>query len=220
MKQNNLLLIALTIASGSAVAQETTEKLLAEVKTDYRDNLMFGLKAGTNYANVYDAQGEEFDNDAKFGFAGGLFLSIPIGKFLGVHPEIMYSQKGFHATGRILGSTYDFTRTTNYIDVPIFVAIKPSKYVTVVAGPQYSYLLSQKDAFATGSTSATQITEFNNDNINKNILSVAGGLDVNVRHAVFGARVSWDITNNNGNGTSTTPRYKNTYLQATIGYRL
>jgi hypothetical protein len=181
--------------------------------------MMFGIKAGANYSNVYDAQGEEFHNDAKFGFAGGVFISIPIGKFLGVQPEVLYSQKGFHATGKLLGGTYDFTRTTNYIDVPLFIRLKPSKYFTILAGPQYSYLLSQNDVYGNGSTTAAQVTEFKNDNIRKNTLSVAGGFDINIMHTVIGARAAWDITNNNGNGTSTTPRYKNMWLQATVGFR-
>jgi hypothetical protein len=32
-------------------------------------------------------------------------------------------------------------------------------------------------------------------------------------------RGSWDLKNNNGDGTSTTPRYKNVWYQATVGYR-
>jgi hypothetical protein len=67
--------------------------------------------------------------------------------------------------------------------------------------------------------STAQMQEFENDNLRKNTLSLAGGIDINVRHSVIGLRAGWDITNNNGNGTSTTPRYKNTWLQATIGFR-
>lgn len=219
MKKIILGIVALSGITTATLAQSKDEVILVERKTDYRESLMFGLRAGANYANVYDAQGEEFKNDAKFGFAGGFFIVIPIGKFLGVQPEALYSQKGFHATGRILGGTYDFTRTTNYIDIPLFVAIKPSKFFTVLVGPQYSYLLSQSDVFANGSTSSEQITEFKNENIRKNTLSIAGGVDVNISHVVVGARAGWDITNNNGNGTSTTPRYKNSWLQATLGFR-
>jgi hypothetical protein len=218
MKKAILSLVVAASVSGNMYAQEHVE-YVSVVKPDFRDQMMFGLKAGTNYSNVYDAQGEEFRADAKFGFAAGAFLAIPLGKFLGVQPEVLYSQKGFHATGNILGNPYEFTRTTNYIDVPVFLALKPAEFLTILAGPQYSYLMKQKDVFSSAIVNTAQETEFKNDNIRKNTVSLAGGIDVNVQHVVISARAGWDFTNNNGNGTSSTPRYKNTWVQATIGFR-
>ena len=184
-----------------------------------QEQLAFGVKVGTNYSNVYDSEGEEFDANGKFGFAAGAFLSIPIGKFVGIQPELLFSQKGFKATGRMLGSTYDLTRTTNYIDVPLLVAVRPISSFTLLAGPQFSYLLKQKDVFSNGSTNYLQEEEFENDNIRKNTLCFIGGFDINLENTVIGARAGWDLSNNNGNGTSSTPRYKNAWIQATVGYR-
>ncbi len=188
-------------------------------QTDSREQFVAGLKIGTNYSNVYDAEGEEFDADPKFGWVTGAFFSIPVGAYLGVQPEILFSQKGFNATGRLLGETYEFTRTTNYIDVPIYFALKPSSSVSILAGPQYSYLIKQRDVFTNNGSSLVQEEEFENDNIRKNIFCFSGGLDINVNHIVLGTRVGWDITRNNGDGTSATPRYKNVWYQATLGYR-
>jgi Outer membrane protein beta-barrel domain len=184
-----------------------------------RDRSQIGLKAGANYSNVYDSKGEAFNADAKFGFAGGLFFSIPIGKFLGVQPEVLFSQKGFQASGKILGNAYSFTRTTNYLDVPLLIAIKPIEYLTILVGPQYSYLFKQKDVFENSSITIDQEKEFTNDNIRKNTLGFVGGADINVVHFVLGLRAGWDVQNNNGDGTSITPRYRNAWYQATVGYR-
>jgi hypothetical protein len=74
----------------------------------------FGLKIGSNYSNIYDSNGENFDAKGKFGLAGGVFMAIPISKFLGVQPEVLFSQKGYKQTGTFLGNTYDLTRTTSY----------------------------------------------------------------------------------------------------------
>ena len=188
-------------------------------ETDFRDKLTFGLKAGLNFSNVYDSQGEAFKTDPKFGLAAGAFLAIPIGKYLGVQPEILISQKGFHATGMILGNTYNFTRTTSYVDIPLLFLLKPSEFISIVGGPQYSYLVKQTDVFVNASTSIEQQTEFVNDNVRKNIFCLTGGIDINLKHIVLGARAGWDVLNNNGDGTSTTPRYKNVWYQGTIGYR-
>ncbi len=211
MKKIILMIAVVTLMANISSAQEN--------KTDFRDQPQFGLKIGTNYSNVYDAQGEEFHADPKIGLAAGAFVAIPIGTYIGIQPEILYSQKGFKATGNILSSTYTFTRTTSYIDVPILFALKPSEFITILAGPQYSYLIKQRDVFVSSATSFEQEQEFKNDNIRKNTLCFLGGIDITIKQIVLGARVGWDIQNNNGDGTSTTPRYKNTWYQITIGYR-
>lgn len=193
--------------------------LTISTNAQVRDKLTFGLKAGINYSNVYDEEGEDFVANAKLGMAAGAFLAIPIGKYLGIQPEVLISQRGFQATGMILGNTYNFTRTTTYLDVPLLFAFKPSEFISILAGPQYSYLLRQSDVFKNASSSIAQETEFQNDNIRKNILCFTGGIDINLKHIVLGARAGWDIQKNNGNGTSITPRYKNVWYQGTVGYR-
>ncbi len=187
--------------------------------TDFRDRLMVGLKIGANYSNVYDSKGEQFKSDPKFGLAGGLFLAIPIGRYFGLQPEVLFSQKGFQATGNILGSSYSLTRTTDFIDVPLFFAFKPSEFISLLAGPEFSYLIKKKDVFTNTATSYSQEKEFSNDNIRKNIFGFIVGADITIKHIVLGVRAAWDVQNNNGDGTSSTPRYKNVWYQATIGYR-
>ena len=187
--------------------------------SDSRDNIHIGIKAGANYSNIYDSEGEKYDADGKFGFAGGAFLSIPLGKLIGVQPEVLFSQKGFKATSSILGSDVRLTRTTNYIDIPIFLAIKPSRMLTLLVGPQYSYLMKQKDEFTNPITNVEVTQDFETDNIRKNTFCLVGGLDINLSNLVIGARIGMDLKNNNGDGTSTTPRYKNVWGQATLGLR-
>jgi hypothetical protein len=181
--------------------------------------LSIGVKAGANLSNIYDSDGEDFEADSKLGFAAGAFLSIPIGTFLGVQPELMFSQRGLRGSGTILFSDYTFVRTTNYIDVPLLLAIKPIPEFTLLVGPQYSYLISQSYEFNNEFINIDQQEEFENENIRKNILCITGGFDVNLNNLVLGARAGWDLLDNNGDGTSTTPRYKNMWAQATIGYR-
>jgi len=210
MKNKSLLmLIALFVFAGTGMAQTS----------DFSEKISIGVKAGANISNVYDTQGDEFDADAKLGFAAGAFVQIPLGRFLGFHPEILFSQKGYQGSGSILGSDYNYTRTTNFIDVPLLIALKASPFVTFLVGPQYSYLVSQKYYLHTALGDVTEEEHFENENLLKNTLSVTGGFDINLNSIVIGARAGWDITNNKGDGTSTTPRYKNMWYQATVGYR-
>jgi hypothetical protein len=214
MKRAIIIIAMITLTVTSTVAQ--TDQTAT---TDNRDKMFIGIKGGVNLSNVYDSEGEDFVADSKFGFAAGGFISIPIGKYFGVQPEVLFSQKGFKSTGTFLGNTYEMTRTTDYIDVPLLVSFKPVESVSLLFGPQFSYLLKQKDDFKGGTISSTQEDEFSNDNIRKNTFCLTGGADFNVDHLVIGVRAGWDVKNNNGDGTSTTPRYKNMWYQATIGYR-
>jgi len=184
-----------------------------------RDNLSFGLKIGANYSTVYDTQGENFRTTPKFGLATGAFIAYPLGRKIGIQPELLFSQKGFQSTGTIQGNTYNLIRTISYINIPLLFSFKPGEYFTIMAGPQYSYLLYRKNIFANGTTSAEQMQEFENDNIRRNTLCFTGGTDITLSHIVFGARAGWDFINNTGAGISTTLRYKNMWYQATAGYR-
>jgi hypothetical protein len=207
MKTITLTILLTALLCSFSFAQSESEKL------------RFGTKAGLNLANVYDTEGEEFDADAKLGVVTGVFVSIPVGDVLGLQPEFLFSQKGFKARGSILGSEYTFTRTLNYLDVPLLIALRPIPEFSLVAGPQYSYLISRKDVFENSMLNIENEEEFENENIRKNTLCFLGGFDINVDYFVFGARVGLDLFNNNGDGTSTTPRYKNMWYQATIGLR-
>lgn len=192
----------------------------AQMSDDSRKKFQFGLKIGSNYSNIYDSDGENFDAEGKFGLAGGVFMAIPIGKFLGVQPEILFSQKGYKQTGAFLGSTYELTRTTDYIDIPLLLSIKPANFLSIQLGPQFSFLTKQKDVFKNALATVEQQDEFKNTNIRKNTLCAVGGIDINIKRIVIGARAGWDIQNNNGDGTSTNPRYKNAWVQATLGFRI
>jgi hypothetical protein len=119
----------------------------------------------------------------------------------------------------VLGSKYSFARITNFIDVPLLVSLRTGDLVTILVGPQYSFLLSQKYTFTSDLINISQEEQFDNENLSKNILCLTGGLDVNLNNVVISGRLGWDMTNNKGDGTSTTPRYKNAWYQATIGYR-
>lgn len=207
MKKIILLLAVMTVFSANIFAQESSQKF------------NFGIKAGGNFSNIYDSEGEAFTADGKLGFAGGVFVSIPIIKFIGIQPEFLYSQKGFKGKGVLLGSSYDLTRTTSYLDIPILLAIKPINMITILAGPQFSFLLKEKNVFQNSLASVQQEEVFKNDNVRKNIMGFTGGLDLNFQNITFGLRANYDYQTNNGDGTSTTPRYKNAWYQATIGFR-
>lgn len=188
--------------------------------SDSRSKFYIGLKGGYNYSNIYDVKAQAFNREGKIGFATGVFFTIPIAGILGIQPEILFSQKGFHGTGNLLGNRYEITRRTNFIDVPFLIALKPTPFITLLIGPQFSYLMKQRDQFE-GSEMITVVKqEFNNDHIRKKIISCLSGVDFNFTHIIVSARVGWDTQYNATGSLSATPRYKNIWVQATMGVRL
>ena len=204
---------ACLLLSASTISAQTSD-------TDTRSKFVFGIKAGANYSNVWDEQGQDFRADAKLGFAGGIFFGIPFGTFLGFQPEALISQKGFQGSGTVAGSPYSMTRTTTYLDFPLQLQVKPAEFLTVLVGPQYSYLIREKNVYTFGTNSSAQEQEFENDNIRKNILGFVAGADINISHVVISPRMGWDFQTNHGDGSSSTPRYKNKWIQLTIGFKI
>lgn len=182
---------------------------------DGRDNFHVGLKAGANLSNVYDSRDDRYQFDGKVGFAGGAFVAIPLGKFLGIQPEVLYSQRGYTMSG----SGYDYNRTLSYIDVPLQLAIKPIPGLTILAGPQYSYLVHRKDSFTSNGFTGSVEDAVEGD-IRENTLCLVGGIDINALGFTIAPRVGFDLMNNYKNGSSTNPRFKNNWVQLTVGFRI
>lgn len=182
------------------------------------ERMAFGIKAGVNSSNVYDSEGEDFEADAKWGFAAGAFLSIPFNAVLGFQPELMYSQKGYKSSGTILIADYTYTRKLNYIDVPLQLQIKPVPALTLLVGPQFSFLINEGYELESGDFDIGDLDEA--DDARKNMLGIVGGLDLHFSNVVLSGRVAWDLQRNKGDGTAESPRYKNVVIQLTLGIML
>lgn len=192
----------------------TITVLLFAVKMQAQ-GIHLGFKAGMNYSSMYDQQrSSNFNPSPKTGFVGGAFLAIDPIPIIGFQPEILYSQKGYRANG----ANYEYEYNSNHLDVPLLIKLKPAPFLHFVGGPMYSYKLSDNERFTSGSLSQQQEQEYKTT-VDKNTLGLIGGLDVNISRLVISGRAAWDLYNNNGDGTSTNPRYKNFMAQATLGYK-
>lgn len=187
---------------------------------DSRERITAGLKIGLNRSNVWDEKGQDFRANTKTGFAGGVFVGVPLGKYFGFQPELLLSQKGFKGNGTLLGTEYSFSRTSTFIDIPLQLQIKPVRFVTFLIGPQFSHLFKEKNTYTFGSNSTEQEEEFGKIDVRKNILGFVGGVDLTVNRFVVSGRFGYDFLNNHGDGSSTVPRYKNQWLQFTFGLRI
>lgn len=187
-------------------------------KSDLRNNIIVGIKGGANYSRPYDHYG--FNAEGRIGIAAGYFFSLPITTNFGIQPEILFAQKNFRATGRLIGDRYDFTRIVSYLEAPVLLAFKPHRMLTILAGPQYSLLVQQVDNFPDGSNSMQQQKMLDNAKARKQVLGFVAGTDVTINRFVIGLRVGLDMQNNSVEKSAPIPLYKNAWLQGTVGFRI
>lgn len=211
MFRSTILLFAMAVSTTGFAQDGTTSS-----STDTRENFKFGVKAGINLSNVYDEENDELVADGKVGFAGGAFIAIPFGKFIGIQPEVLYSEKGFKAEGSFLGADYEFTRKTSHLDIPVHLQIKPTENLSLLVGPQFSYLLSTETEFNDNSVGSEE--DINDDNYKKGVFGVSAGVDFNVDQFVISARAAWDLSKTDSDGEESSLRYKNQVIQFTVGY--
>ena len=185
-----------------------------------REKIHLGIKAGLNISSIYDTKGEDYHAEPIAGFAGGGFAAIPMGKYLGVQPEILFAQKGYSATNYGENGAVSYTRRTGHLEIPVLLQIKPVNFLSLVVGPQFSYMTVREETFQSPNTTMIQRKEIENDNIRKNTLGAVTGVDFYIlSHLIISGRVGWDLQDNNGDGTASFPRYRNVWMQGTLGLR-
>jgi hypothetical protein len=153
---------------------------------------VLGIKLGATVSNTFDSESASFSDNAKVGYSGGVFARLLFTNSIGLQPEVLFTQRGFIGTGTFLGADYRLDRTLNYIDVPVMVAVLVTPSITLLAGPQYSYLFKQTDEYSSGSTTFTDETEFSDRTLDESNISFTGGVDMDLDPLVIGLRTGWD----------------------------
>jgi len=196
-----LTIVLLTLTTANSYAQTSPWK-----------NWQFGLKAG---ANVFKLTGRSFDNKTHFGFNGGAYGEYKISNQWGIQPELNYNLV-ISKTGEQFGQIYPGGISSDiqlsYISVPVFLTFKPVPELSIMAGPQYGYLISQTTGMFNGSSS------YPKDAFSKSDFSIAFGAQLNLGKVKFGLRYVAGILNINGINDSDT--WKVQGLQAYLGYRI
>jgi len=179
--------------------------------------IRFGLRAGVNLSNMIKSSDNDVTTGSKTGFNAAALVNIPIASVFSIQPEVQFSQKGYKESGTALGAPYEYKRTTNFIEVPLLAKITPVAGFGIVVGPQFSFLASTKTKFTVANATHESIVEEDNDNLRKNVLGGVIGLEAGTKNFVASLRYNIDFQNNNGDGSSTTPAYKNQVISLGLG---
>jgi outer membrane immunogenic protein len=127
-------------------------------KTNAQSSTRVGLKAGLTYMTLGAAtsNGVSINYDYRPGFQGGITFEAPLSESISFNPQLLYTQKGGNAIATIMGINVDVKTQVNYIDLPLLFGFKANPSLSFYAGPQVSFLMSQKTvAIVTGYPPAT-----------------------------------------------------------------
>ncbi|PAM94075.1 hypothetical protein B4N84_13410 [Flavobacterium sp. IR1] len=108
--------------------------------------LKFGVKAGVNFANqTGDASfgGISVDKEGITSYHVGAVAEIKLLEKFAIQPELLYSTQG--ASYKSAGQ--EFKNELGYLSIPVMAKIYLTKSFSVEAGPQASFLLSEKNDF-------------------------------------------------------------------------
>lgn len=207
-------IILLGLLSFNARAQEVA----ADAVTPKVPRLELGLKAGLNYNTLQMEGMPSFSIETKTGYVGGAFASLVLTEYIGVKAEALISQKSFSGSNHADSSSYVFTRSAAYLDFPLLLQIRPTKWFHIVVGPQYTYLVSKSDRVKGDDGELAKAVKAENTRIAYNNIGGCAGVELTFKRVWVWGRYNVDFENNNGNGTGSLPAYKNEVYQVGVGF--
>lgn len=103
--------------------------LMAPIAIFAQAGLGLGIKGGANFANqaIKDVSTKSITS-----YHVGAYLNLNLSESFGITPEVLFS-----ATGTKVD---DVTVNTSYVAIPIMLRIKPISFISLEAGPQFSFL--------------------------------------------------------------------------------
>lgn len=134
MKMKKLILLSLVLISGKCFSQTAHHGLMQEIGS----RLSFGIKAGGNYSNYYNAG---FKTDPLAGFYAGATVSLRLGKHISVVEDFLYSQEGAKNKSTFFGGD---DIKVSYLSVPILIRYKTNSGLYVEGGMQASMKLNEQ----------------------------------------------------------------------------
>lgn len=179
--------------------------------------LSFGVKGGINLSSVTgaDATGAE----AFTGGAGGGYLTLSLLPSFAVQPEILYSQKGWNASGENSGVPTVGEYRINYLEVPVLakfsfgILVKP--YILV--GPYFANRISSSWEETAGGVTLSGSMD---DGLKKSDIGYVLGAGVSTPIKLsFEARYCGGVSTIS-KSSGTTPDWKNSTISVLVGYAI
>ncbi|MFM7839842.1 MAG: outer membrane beta-barrel protein [Chitinophagaceae bacterium] len=168
-----------------------------------------GIKGG---ANLFKIDNQAFKEGFNYGYHLGGFAEINFSKKLGLQPEVLWSQTSYKTATNIQtllpGSLPDLNVQLNYLQIPLLVSVKPSKLLTLQAGPQFGILIDEGKSLLQNGGNAFKTGDF----------SLLAGLQLNLLGLRVGGRYAVGLNNVSDVGNQS--NWKNQGWQLYVGFKI
>jgi hypothetical protein len=175
-------------------------------------NFHFGPKLDLNYSAL---KGDGVKNKYSAGFQIGGFAEYSFTKHWSIQPELLYTWNPYKKSNDFLTYYNNSGRSaagTNinlaYVSVPVLARYNFNKYLSVMAGPQFSYLIFEDEDLLKEDRKAFEKTE----------VSANLGVQVNLDKVGFYARYNKGFTDINDVDDRYT--WKSSHVQIGIAVRI
>src|SRR5690606_34686725 len=135
----------------------------------------FGVRAGANLANI---GGDDTDNaKMKIGYHVGAYANIGLTDMFALEPGLLLSTKGAKVDFSEDGYEVESKSTMTYLDIPVLARVNIASGFNAFIGPQFSFLLGNKDKMEITEGGVTvSAEESSTEGMNKLDLGLAFGV--------------------------------------------
>ena len=173
----------------------------------YSQEIHWGAKAGANLGKV---ESIAYTKQFKLGYQLGGFLEIDLSKNWGLQGEVLFSQTNTHLRDSykaVWDEKFDKGKTLNYVSVPVLLKCNPNGFISLHAGPQFSFLANRDDSTWENGKKLFKSTDF----------SLVAGAEVKILNPLYVyGRYVWGYTDIN---SALTEKATTQQIQIGVGFR-
>ena len=154
----------------------------------YAQEFHIGAKAGANLGKI---AGVAYKDNFKLGYQIGGFLEFDFTDKWGLQGEVLFNQSNTEIRNsykQVWDEKFNKNKTLDYVSVPVLLKYNPNEFVSLHAGPQFSFLTNSEDSTWENGKKLFKNTDF----------SIVAGLEVKILNSLYVyGRYAWGYSDIN-----------------------
>ena len=141
----------------------------------YAQEFHIGAKAGANLGKI---AGVAYKDNFKLGYQIGGFLEFDFTDKWGFQGEVLFNQSNTEIRNsykQVWDEKFNKNKTLDYVSVPVLLKYNPNEFLSLHAGPQFSFLTNSEDSTWENGKKLFKDTDF----------SIVAGLEVKILNPLY-----------------------------------